>query len=365
MAILVVSFDAVGDKAFEKMTETYPNLAKFKEDSFYQGGVETIFISNTYPIHTTVSTGKLPKDHGIVCNLLDKNEKGQRPWAQEAKLIQSKTLWDAAKEKGLKTAALLWPVTCGAKIDFHLPEVHILEGQKQAIQNLKYGSKLFQINALRKHGKLMQGIDQPHLDNFTTAVAVDMLKKHKSDLVLIHLIAYDDIAHRVGLDGARLEEAKAALNENLGKLLDAWDDTVLVFSDHSQLNVKETVNLSKAYPGQFDHQGGSCFTNTLLPGIENRSWFERFLTNQEMEESGWNKKYKYGIAAKAGYTFSLDEKKGDHGYPLDYGDYHTFYAINKNIDDYKDKLKGKITDVTAIVAKELDLDMDILKEYDL
>jgi len=363
MALLVISFDAVGDIAFEKMVKDYPVLAKFKENSYYRGGVDTIFISNTFPIHTTVSTGKLPKDHGITSNIIGMNNSPDRPWSQEAKFIQAKTMWQAAKEKGLKTANLLWPVTCGAKIDYNLPEVHIQKGQNQVVQSLKFGSKLFQINAVRKYGKFLDGIKQPNLDNFVTSTTVDLLKKKKPDLVAVHLLAYDDIAHRVGIDDEQLEVAKKALNDNLERLLEVWDDTVLVFSDHSQLNVHETINLEKSYPGKFDHQGGSAFTNEEID-FTNRRWFNRMLTEEEMEESGWNKKYKYGIAAKPGYNFALSDYRGDHGYPLDYENYNTFYSINKDI-DYKDKLKGKITDVTYIIAKELGLDMDIIKEYGL
>ncbi|MDR2833488.1 MAG: ectonucleotide pyrophosphatase/phosphodiesterase [Streptococcaceae bacterium] len=363
MPLLVISFDAVGDQAFEKMTETYPVLKKFKENSYYKNQVETIFISNTYPIHTTVSTGKLPKDHGIISNYLAPNKRNPRPWAQEEKYIKCKTIWQAAKEKGITTAAFLWPVTGGAKIDYHLPEGHVNPGQSQAMLNLRLGSKWLQINALRKHGKLLDGIKQPNLDNFTTSVVVDLLSKKTPDLVLVHLIAYDDIAHSVGIDDERLEVAKKALNDNLGKLLNVWSGDVLVFSDHSQLNIKETINLESSYPGKFDHQGGSVFTDEEID-FSNRRWFARMLTKEEMHESGWDQKYKYGIAAKPGYTFSDEEKRGDHGYPLDVPNYHTFYAINKQI-DYTDKLQGKITDVTAIIAKELGLEMDIINDLGL
>ncbi len=37
-------------------------------------------------------------------------------------------LYDVAKEKGLTTAAFLWPVTAGSKIDYNLAEIFFLIG---------------------------------------------------------------------------------------------------------------------------------------------------------------------------------------------------------------------------------------------
>ncbi|MCL1995301.1 MAG: ectonucleotide pyrophosphatase/phosphodiesterase [Defluviitaleaceae bacterium] len=373
MGILVISFDAVGDKVFEKMAGSgdYPNITSFYNEATYCGGIKSIFVSNTYPIHTTISTGKLPKDHGVIANTLPLTKSGDRPWVQFASMIKAKTLWDAAKEKGLKTASLLWPVTCKAKIDYNMPEVHLLKGQNRIIRHLMYGSKFFQIKAMLKHRHLLKNMkdiekSQPQLDNFTTAIGVDLLKEKKPDLALVHLIAYDHICHHTGLDSSEIKEAKKALDDNLGRLLGAWHGTVLVFSDHSQLPVHENINLCDLYKEDFLQLGGCAFFQKPLAEISEQHWFGRYLTKEEMSSSGHDSRYDFGIAAKPGFNFSDGENifKGDHGYPVDYENYNTFYAINKEI-DYAHKLKGSVRDVTAIIAKELGLDMDIIAEYGL
>lgn len=390
MGLLVISFDAVGDKIFEQMANSndYPNIAKFKQNAYYQGGVKTIFVSNTYPIHTSVSTGKYPKDHNIISNLLPQNKNGEYPWAQMSGLIKSKTIWESAKEKGLTTAAFLWPVTCGAKIDYNLPEVHLLNGQSRIFRHLLYGSKFFQIYSMLKfrgHLKNMKNIEtlQPQLDNFTTAVAANLISRKNIDLACVHLIAYDHICHLVGPKSIDLEIAKKSLDKNLGILLNSWNGIVMIFSDHSQLMVNECINLNLLNELYFDKHiefktnkknskvdlyndflqlGGCAFGNKLPLNIEDKNWFGRYLTQQEMEESGYNKKYKFGFSAKEGFSFSEKTFKGDHGYPVNYNEYGVFYAVNKEI-KYKNKLKSSIFDVSAIIAKELGLDMDILNEY--
>jgi len=378
MGVLVISFDAVGDKVFEAMAVSgeYPNIARFKREAHYRGGLKTIFVSNTYPIHTTISTGKLPKDHGIVSNLLSPNKNGERPWAQMARLIKAKTIWDAAKEKKLSTAAMIWPVTCGAKIDRHIPEVHPEKGQNIVLRSFMYGSPLFQIAAQLKHGRklvkaLKTGGGLLALDRFVTAATCDMPGKKKPDLALVHLVSYDSAFHYYGSAGKEIEIAKKALDENLGRLLESWgDNTVIVFSDHSQLDVNENVNLYDIYGNAvFEQVGGSAFLGGAVQGLEKQPWFERYLTKDEMEESGYAGRSLVGIAAKPGYAFSESGKyKGAHGYPADYENYDVFYAVKgENFSPGREQgwLKNRLTDITAIIARELSLDMDILKEYDV
>jgi len=375
MGILVISYDAVGDKVFEAMAgdrEKYPNAARFRDSAFYRGGVKTVFLSNTYPVHTSIATGRLPKDHGIISNLLPPKQSGERPWAQMAKLIKRKTIWDAAREKNLTTAAMLWPVTNGAKIDYHMPEVHPEKGQSMLLRSLLYGSFFFQTAALLKHGKkllkalkgIADGTALPSLDDFTAAVTRDMLKKRKPDLVLVHLIGYDTMFHFAGAKGT--EAIMKNMDDNLGMLLDSWgDDTVILFSDHSQLEVIENIDLDAIYgKAVYEQAGGCAFLNSKTDALEEQPWFERYLSPDEMDESGYADKPVLGIAAKQGYAFVEGKKYlGNHGYPLDYPNYNVFYGVKgKNFPPDKEQpwLKNRITDVTAIIAKELSLDMDIL-----
>jgi len=378
--MLVISFDSVSDKVFQDMagdSARYPNVAAFRKEAYYQGGIETVFVSNTYPVHTTIATGKLPKDHGIISNLLPPKKNGERPWAQMAKYIKAKTLWEAAREKNLSTAAMLWPVTCGADIDYHMPEVHPEKGQNMLLRSMRYGSALLQLSALCKHGRtivkalkgISHGAGQPHLDNFTAEVTCDVLRRKKPDLTLVHLIAYDSLFHSFGSKGTEIDSAKKALDANLGKILaSSSSGTVIVFSDHSQLDITENVNLNTLYENAvFEQAGGTAFLNRTVEGLEEQAWFARYLTKDEMKESGYADKPVFGIAAKAGYCFSESGSyRGNHGYPADYEDYQVFYAVRGSgfAPELKQQwLKKRLTDITAIIARELGLDMDVLAEY--
>jgi len=365
MAMIVVTFDGVGDWEFVQMANdpnTYPNISKLKGQALYRGDLKTIFVSNTYPIHTTISTGKLPKEHGVVSNFVKVD--GKRRWAQLAEYIKSETIWDAAGKKGLTTAAILWPVTCGADIRWNLPEVHVHGGENQITEGLRHGSRLFQIKALLRHGGKFLGRSPPSLDAFSTAVACDVIRKKRPDLTLLHLLAYDMISHRVGSQSELLDIARKSLDDSLGRILEVAgaDTTVLVFADHAHLDVSETVNLESILgESLFEQCGGSAFLAGPVEGIETRPWFGRFLTEQEMEESGYASRATCGIAAKPGYCFAAERQyRSNHGYPPDYEKYRVFYAVRgKNFPPDGEIVSdfGDVRDVTAIISKELGLNM--------
>ena len=388
MAVIVISFDGVTDTQFEKMAnqpDLYPNIAKFKSEAIYRNGIKSIFVTNTYPIHTTIATGKLPSEHGVISNFVE-TDKG-RIWAQLANLIKSETIWDVARKKGLTVASILWPVTCGADIKWNMPEVHIYGNENQVIQNLKYGSKIFQLQAFLKHGKNLKGIEPISLDDFTTSVACDLLKKKKPDLTLIHLLAFDSFSHMFGGQSGEIDEAKKSLDASLGRILEAANQmpeaTIIAFSDHGHFDAFEMVNLCEIFgENVYEQCGGSAFLNPKqfsdgesfsliksgieienLAQFENFPWFERFLTEQEMIESGYASVATHGIAAKKGYCFS-DEKqhKSNHGYPVDYEDYNVFYAIREGAEYIKtaheiETKYGDVRDITELIKQILGLKM--------
>ena len=365
MSLIVISFDGVKDTEFEKMAadaRRYPNIAAFMRDSRYTGDVYTTFVSNTYPIHSCISTGRHPKEHGIVSNLLGHTADGTDIWAQEAKLFTAPTIFTAAAQKGLNIGTIAWPVTCGAKsIKWNLPEVHLLPGQKRLREHMRHGSKLFQIKALLRHRKKMMGIQQPYLDDFLTSVMVDLLREKKPDLAMIHLIAYDDICHKAGISD-ELDIARAALDQNLGRILQAAPDdaSVIIFSDHGHLNVSNNIDLAPIFGNLLHEQcGGSAFFTQKIEIIEEYPWFGRLLTEEEMDVSGYASRAAFGIGAARGYSFGQGNYRANHGYPRDYDEYRVFHAV-KNAKHSPHRLPfDDIRNVTAIIDQELKLGMDL------
>ena len=348
MAIIVISLDGVGDKEFEKLAHdktNYPNIAKFMEESIYKGGQKSIFVSNTQPAHTTISTGTAPSEHNIISN---KRKVNSIRWSKRAKYILAEPVWETVYKNDMTTAAIFWPVTCGAKIKWNIPGMCV-------------GSRLLQLRMLIKHGWRLIGISQrgaiQTLDNFAAAVSSELLRTRTPDLTLIHLLVYDSTRHKVGGASDELNTARKSLDKNLGKILQAAGErTVLICADHSHLDVEYTVDLNKIFGEKLYEQCGGCaFFKNKMSGIEEYPWFGRLLTQEEMAVSGYSELASIGVAAKIGYAFGTAAYKSHHGYPTDYENYNVFYAIRGAKTDMIAKY-GDIRDIAPIILKELGID---------
>lgn len=242
MRLIVVSLDAVGASDVEYL-EKNPYFKEFMESSSYCRNVKSVYPSVTYPAHTSIVTGCLPKRHGVVNNTLVQPERiGSPDWMWQRKYVKTTTLYDEALSQGKTVASLLWPVTAKSKITYNLPEVlPNRPWQNQITASLTNGSPLFQAELLKKFGKQLSGIKQPQLDDFTFDSALYTLRKYKPDLMLIHLTDVDTNRHESGLNNALIYNALDRHIERLKKLdetlveLGILDETyVAVLGDHYQ-----------------------------------------------------------------------------------------------------------------------------------
>ncbi len=368
--LLLISFDAVGSKRLNEL-KNRPTFKKVFEGASVVTDVQSLFLTNTYPIHASVATGVTPENHGLVSNT-EPFPKRYPKWCYQAKGLKARTLWQAAHEKGLKTAAVMWPVTAGAReINYNIPEILKLPGESQIALNLRYGTPLLSIRLFFKYRHLMRGIEQPYLDFFSTACMVDILNTRKPHLALMHLTAFDSLCHQYGTEAPELEKAMDALDNNLKALLEAAGDeyTVIIFSDHSQLDVSHVMlpNEGLGENGGFvECCGGSAFFHPGSGDVEavreklaQEEGFNRFLTREEMAVCG-RAELPFGMAAKPGFVYEAfhSGEKANHGYPADYEDYSVFYLAKGP--KFKSGLRltgGSLLDITPLARKILELNM--------
>ncbi len=389
--LLLISFDAVGDSVFPALM-ALPNFARLAAKSRCARGVKTVFLSNTYPVHASVVTGLPPGRHGIISNTRPFPARHPQ-WCYEAKNIRTKTLWQAAAEKGLATAAVLWPVTAGAKeIAYNIPELMPLPGQNQVLLNMKYGSKGLQAQMLMRHRRLLSGKAQPQRDIFATACMADILREKRPHLALMHLTAYDSLCHEYGLGSPQLAGALRSMDDNLGTLLDAAKGAyhVILFSDHAQLPARQKILPNRLLvalghmrtdaqgallPGAvfFECCGGSAFFNSgalnardiakAREQTQALEGFGRFLRREELIECG-RENLPFGFAAKAGWACDNYENNelATHGYPVDYEGYDVFYlCCGEHFTARAQSAGGSLLDITPLAAGLLNLDMPLCK----
>ena len=196
--LIVISFDCLSSLDSQKL-RTLPNFSELLRSASICENVETIYPSVTYPCHASIVTGNYPNQHGVPTNTLLQPGKESPDWYWGRRYIQGTTLYDEAKKADLSTAALLWPVTAKAKIDYHMPEIFANRPwHHQILTSLWNGSKRYQFDLNKRFGHLRKGIEQPELDDFVTASAVHTIKTKKPNLMLIHLVDLDSQRHRHG-----------------------------------------------------------------------------------------------------------------------------------------------------------------------
>ncbi|MBP5492145.1 MAG: alkaline phosphatase family protein [Clostridiales bacterium] len=382
--ILLISLDAVSDSNVDFLL-SLPNFRKLASLGVLHRDVDSLFVSNTYPIHTSISTGVLPEVHGVYDNTIQEPGSPIEIWRDHKRFIHATTLPEKAKAKDLRTCAMMYPMTSGEKIMYHFPEIPgKISNTKKALRLLHYGSLPFMAHYYMKFGRDLKSHNHRGMDDFITHTATDLLSKDKADLYMLHLLDVDSSKHKFGATSDEAFSALRRIDERLGAFYEAFQEKekrsgnnsgaienldILIFSDHSCLDVKRAIrpndllsehgiSFETAY---FHSTHGCCFLHVKpnLTGEEkesleafeeiflNHPGIKRRLTDEEMKVSGAAAAgFALGYAAEAGTMFGK-KRKGQHGYTLDNDDYKTFYLeigpnlVAKNEDE--PKTPGSIT----------------------
>src|SRR5262245_16075359 len=100
-----------------------PAILNLRDQGSRALSVESTYPSQLMPAHETIVTGTLTSDHGINSDypfneIID--TQSPEPFIL-TKDIKGDTIWELAKRAVLTTAAIGYPLTAGAALDFNLP----------------------------------------------------------------------------------------------------------------------------------------------------------------------------------------------------------------------------------------------------
>lgn len=407
---IIISFDAVDEKDFQILKDM-PNFKYLIQNGSYSSNVESVYPSLTYPAHTTIVTGNYPNNHGIINNTLLQPKRKSPDWYWYRKDIKGTTLYDLAKENGLKTASLLWPVTAKANIDYNMPEIFPNRlWQNQIFTSLCSGSKLFQLLVNKKFGKLRKGLAQPFLDNFVMASALYLIEKKRPNLFLIHLTDVDHFKHNYGCNSNKVLDALKRHDLRLGKIINLLKKinifhktTIIALGDHGHLNTQYVIKLNKLFLEKgfisLNNNGeikdwdvflnscdGSAYIylknnndnaskekvieDLKIFSKENNNCINKILSVEEASSFGADEKCFLMLEAKKGYYFinsikgNIIEKtdkdfyKANHGYCPKIKGYKTiFIASGPKIKKNYEIKEMRLIDEAPTIAKILELSL--------
>ncbi|MDD6796091.1 MAG: ectonucleotide pyrophosphatase/phosphodiesterase [Clostridiaceae bacterium] len=415
--MVIISFDAVSSEDVD-ILNTMPNFNKLISEGSLIANVKSVYPSLTYPAHATIVTGKYPKNHGIIDNTKFVAGDLSPDWYWYRKDVKGDTFYDLARQKGMKTCSILWPVTAKAKINYNFPEIFPTKPyHNQLLMSLTGGSPCYEYRLNKKYGHLRKGLAQPELDRFVLACAKDTILRHKPNLMMIHFTDVDTNRHLYGYRNDKIKAALKRHDKRLGEIIDAlkkagiYEETdIIALGDHSQIDVHSIVKINKLllenklikldennqvvdYEAMCKSLDGSCYIylknkhdqklhdkvyeiltefKNLYPGV-----IEKIYDNKHIDELGADTNAEFIIEGREGYYF-IDEYMGDpfekvidenvgklshrykgiHGYSPDKERYGTFFIANGK--DFKKGVvlkNGQLINHGPTIAKVLGVEL--------
>jgi predicted AlkP superfamily pyrophosphatase or phosphodiesterase len=260
--VVMISLDGFAGWALDDPRLPAPTLRRLAARGA-AGAMRPVNPSVTWPNHTTMVTGVTPARHGVLFNGLLVRQPGVppriEPWRDKHEMVRVETLYDAAHRRGLTTAQVDWVAIQNApSITWEFRE-RVEPASQIAREMVKAG--LVSEEDLATFGS--QNI--LWRDHIWTTAAIHLLKAHRPNLLLFHLLNLDSTEHRYGPRTPAAMTAMAHLDSQVARIIDALDETglaprttVFVVSDHGFKLVKRQIRPNAAFlkAGLLETEGG-------------------------------------------------------------------------------------------------------------
>jgi len=262
--LLVISVDGLDYRYLrdaDRLGLRIPNLRRLMREGEVTAGVTGVYPTVTWSSHTTLITGVPPTEHGILSNRRPRAEGGDYYW--DVSLLKRQTLWEKASAAGLRTAAITWPVTVNARIDFNLPEY--FQKRRGGAMDLPSIESKATLGLVEKISRAFPSFAQEWMDDRTRTLAtVYLLRYEKPDLVLLHLVDHDAEAHETGPFSRESCAILEYTDELIGEMLRAKprEMAVAIVSDHGFERADRVINLPVAQKRE-----GITGSLTVTPGL--------------------------------------------------------------------------------------------------
>ena len=252
--VVVVSVDAMVYEDLETLSKLY-TFEEIWDQTARVNRVRSVYPTITYPCHSTMMTGVYPETHGIVNNEKPIVCERSSQWQHMRDMVHAKSIFDYAKEAGLTTGAVFWPVTGNDKnIDYLVDEYWPQHGEssEQCFRDSGSSEEVMQ-KVVLPNLKIIENRHRQHpwCDAFVMQCACDMLATFKPNLLMVHPANVDAYRHQTGLFTQKVETGLHETNLWLAQLIKAADDAGIldktdffIVSDHGQQAIRRCIALN-------------------------------------------------------------------------------------------------------------------------
>ena len=254
--LLVISVDAmhIDDLPFAR---TLPGFARILENASV-AEIEGVYPSVTYPNHVAQITGCPPSSSGVFNNQKFQPQRGAgAEWFWDSREINVPTIFAAARDAGLVSSAVQWPVTArDESVNWLVPEIPspwLFEGLEDQYRQTTNGASLEQyilpslhlIHTDQRKGRYLE---------FASQLSVEILRRERLDLMFAHLVELDFARHAEGAYGPHVEEALRAVDATLCKYVSTLEESgdlastnIVILSDHGHIDVTQHTSLNAVF----------------------------------------------------------------------------------------------------------------------
>jgi predicted AlkP superfamily pyrophosphatase or phosphodiesterase len=285
--VVIITLDGFGGWALDDPQLPLPTLRRLAAEGAVAKGMRPVNPTVTWPNHTAIVTGVTAAKHGVLFNGTLIRQPGGvprvEPWLDKKEMVRGETLYDAAHGRGLTTAQVDWVAIYNAPtITWEFRERPLAGGGPIAAEMVNAGLvSQADVDTFASKNILFR-------DDVWTKAAAHILRQHRPNLLLFHLLTLDSTQHRYGPRTQAAMNTMALLDTQVAAILQTLDDTglaatttVFVLSDHGFKAVKRQVlpnaallkaGLLEAADGKVTKtqayvvpEGGSAFVYVTVP----------------------------------------------------------------------------------------------------
>ena len=258
--VIVISLDGFPGFALEDAKQPVPTLRRLMREGTW-ARMHIINPTITWPNHTTMVTGVHADEHGLLLNGTILRTNAWPPVRVDPKIdkeimVHAPTVYDAAHQAGLTTAQVDWVAINNAPTITWPFNEWVTPNDPVAREMIERG--VLTTNEVQDFTKF----NIIWRDQVWTKAAAYLIKEHKPNLLLFHLLTLDTTHHRYGPNTLAGSTAMAFVDSCVAQVVEAVQQagmadrtTFLVVSDHgfkaytNQIRAAvalETAGLAKA-----------------------------------------------------------------------------------------------------------------------
>ena len=251
--VLVFCLDALCACDVEEM-RTMPHFGPYLERAAVVKHINPVWPALTYCCHTSIITGCYVDRHGVENN--EKLKRGgfwNQPWYGKKVDVKVPTLLDRAREHGMTTCSLSWPVSGGADYEMNMPMIvpYHYQGWDPDPYLEGMATKNLMDRYFYKHGRYIKGADRS-LDLLTMALALDILEDYdQPDIMLVKMCDLDSARHSYGVHHEKVSAQLRKHDEEFGAILEALrrkgtleETNIVILGDHGQTDIQDVIHLN-------------------------------------------------------------------------------------------------------------------------